>query len=308
MDRAASIISAGPGSTEHWLGLWHPCYSQPLGRQSSPLRWVGVLYAMSTAARESLPVWLFTGVPHGGMGVEPSLIGVVFASGILMAEVGRAVSIAGWHGASFRLGGWATLPEEGFGRVLYVARARVVTVAALGLLYLLSRLLPVFGGPSVLVIFGGIATVAVNRIIVDLCKSLLMHPSAHDCVGNVGAAEGHEEEKQRATNSTAEIALASGAGTTGRGGAFPMMAFTNGSIVAGDVVASSIGPLLLALALSTGWPSPLDSSWWFVLCLTGDLWILFVSRETGVRHARLPEGNGAVDEEGRSTIGFPQFV
>lgn len=307
MDRAADITSAGAGLTEHRMGLWRRRCTQVVGLGSSPLRWTGVLYATSTAARESLPIWLFR-VSHGGMGFDPSLIGVMFASGILMAEAGRAASIAGWHGASLRLG-WVVLPEEGFGRVLFAARARVVTVAILGLLYLLSRLLPVFGGISVLVIFGGIMVVAVNHIVFDLCKSLLMHPSAHDCVGNVGAGERHEEEKQRATNSTSEVALASGTRTTGRGEALPGLAFTNDSIVAGDVLASTIGPLLLALALSTGWPSPFDSSWWFVLCLAGDLWILLVSRETGVRHARLPEGDRAVFyEEGRSTIGFSQFV
>lgn len=308
MDRAAGITSAGSGSTEHRMGLWRLRCTQLVGHQSSPLIWASVLYATSTAARESLPIWLFM-VSHGGMGLDPSLIGVMFASGILMAEAGRAASIAGWHNASFRLD-WVALPEEGFGRVLYAARARVVTVAVLGLLYLLSRLLPMFRGLSVLVIFVGIVVVAVNHIVFDLCKSLLMHPSAHDYVGNVGAAEGHEEEKQRAMNSTTEIVLASGTRITGKGTEFPPgMAFTKGSIVAGDVLTSSIGPLLLALVLSTGWPSPLDSSWWFVLCLTGDLWILLVSRETGARHARLPEGDRAdFYEEGRSTIGFSQFV
>ncbi|CAN0263338.1 unnamed protein product [Ascophyllum nodosum] len=76
-----------------------------------------------------------------------------------------------------------------------------------------------------------------------------------------------------------------------RVGSLPKAKLTSGSIMAGDVLGSTAGPLLLALALSTGWPYPLDSSCWLVLCLCGDVCVLLRLKEVGAPHARQPNGD-----------------
>lgn len=291
-----------------------PCL-RLFGRGASRPDAAVVLYAMSTAVREALPLWLLAGVQAGGIGASPPRVGVVFAAGAFVAEAGR------WCVSCLRE------RENGGGawrRLTHVVWARLASVAGLGLLFLLPKFLPSWssvGIPPDVVWLAVTLVVATNYASLDLCTAAAaaalavrsqqqrpeyvsggMSSSSHD-------AGGGDEGRTRAKSSASSDLFAGG---NWRPPPEPRSALvTSGSILfVGDVLGSTAGPLVLALALWTGCRSPLDASFWIVVCLLGDLWLAVGTREVEPRHARLLGGEDEEEEEEerRRAQRFAQFV
>lgn len=287
------------------------------GGQSWPPSLASVLYATSTAVREALPVWALAGTASaGGLGATPASIGVSIAGGVLLGEIGCAVASVDWHGAG-------AVSEGGGGREsLRAVRARLAAVAALGLLFLLRQVLsPRSAVPEPVVWLALTGVVAANHVALKLCATTMNRGSC--CCSQqrtVSSGDGNTYSNARTADGCRNGSAAhkgSGGGGSGGGGKEHPVECCN-SVLLADVLASAAGPLLLALVLTTGWVSPFDSSWWFVLCLAGDLWLALGSREKEQQHSRLLDDAGeggelAGREDGdmapsSATGGFAQFV
>eukprot|EP00903_Cladosiphon_okamuranus_P008970 g8582.t1 len=295
-----------------------PCL-RLFGRRASRPDAAVVLYALSTAVREALPVWLLAGVGVGGIGASPPRVGVVFAAGAFIAEAGR------WCASRLRDRG----KEGGAGRRLrHAVWARLASVAGLGLLFLLPKFSPTSSVdiPSDVVWLAVTVVVATNYASLDLCTAAAtaalavrsqqqraefvnggMSSSSH---GGSGGGGGRPDEGTRAKSSVSSDHFCGG---NWRPPPEPRSApVTSGSILfVGDVLGSAAGPLVLALALWTGCRSPLDASFWLVLCLVGDLWLALGAREAEPRHERLLGGEDQAEEEEEEHARaqrFAQFV
>lgn len=294
-----------------------PCL-RPFGRRASRPDAAVVLYALSTAVREALPVWLLAGVGVGGIGASPPRVGAVFAAGAFIAEAGRWC-LSCLRGRENEGGAWR--------RLTHVLWVRLASVAGLGLLFLLPKFLPSSSSvdiPPDVVWLAVAVVVATNYASLDLCMAAAaaalavrsqqqraefvsggMSSSSH---GGGGGGGGRYDEGARAKSSASSDLFAGG---NWRPPPEPRSALvTSGSILfVGDVLGSAAGPLVLALALWTGYRSPLDASLWLVLCLVGDLWLAVGTREAEPRHARLlGGGDDEEEEERRRAQSFAQFV
>eukprot|EP00752_Nemacystus_decipiens_P007295 g6527.t1 len=296
-----------------------PCL-RPFGRRASRPDAAVALYALSTAVREAMPLWLLVGVQVGGIGASPRRVAVVFAAGAFVAEAGRwcvcCLRERGSEGGAWR-------------RLTHIVWARLASVAALGLLFLLPKFLPAslpLDIPPDVVWLAVTVVVATNYASLDQCTAAaaaaalavrfqqqqqqqqqrrgFVSSSGH------GIAFGGDQEGTGAKSSSASSDML--AGGSWRQPPEPHSALvTSGSILfLGDVLGSTAGPLVLALALRTGCRSPLDASFWLVLCLLGDLWLAVGTREVEPRHARLlgGEDEDEEEEERRRERRFAQFV
>lgn len=314
-----------------------PCL-RPFGRRASRPDAAVVLYAMSTAVREALPVWLLAGAQVGGFGASPPRVAAVLAGGAFVAG-GRERCGKWWA--------WATCVREREGagggerrgvvwrRLTRVVWGRLASLTGLGLLFLLPRLLPSssssVGVPPEVVWLGVTAVVAATYSSLDLCtaaaaaaalaaRSRQQRPgfmsggassSSHGGVGGGGGGGGGADEGIGAKSSASSDLCAGG---NWRPPPEPRSALVASSSIlfVGDVLGSASGPLVLALALWTGCRSPLDASAWLVLCLFGDLWLAAGAREAEPRHARLLGGEDdeeeEEEEERRRAQRFAQFV
>ncbi len=306
--------SSNAGAVENGVGHQHhprptsmsnlevplPCL-RPFGRRASRPDAAVLLYAVGTAVREAMPVWLLAGAQVGGMGASTLRVGAVFAAGVLIGEAGRWCCCA-----PLRRGGDGD--EAGAGRRLSrAAWARLASAAILGLLYLLSTLL---SSPSSAYIPREVLWLAVTVVIAANHASLGLCTAA--AAASVGARSRHQLPAFVSSN---------GGDLVAGGGLRPSPAppraaslLASGSILfVGDVLGSAAGPSVLGLAMWTGCGSPLDASLWLVLCLCGDLWLVVAAREAEPRHARLLGGEDAADEEEeederRRSRRFAQFV
>lgn len=277
---------------------------------------VSICYAVSVAVRESLPVWALAGTQGGGLGVEPgdglvatpARVGLAIAAGIVVAEAGRAVVSSTWCRARcFGKGGWQCNGQ------LAAVRGRFVAVTILGLVYAVTRMSVSSAAamPSAVLWVAVIWVVAANQTGLRLChekpgcspRGLRVHGvvEGHD---EVHFCEGNAAEDQRTPSPPR-----------------PPPSLTvaqRRSFLLGDVLASSGGPLLLALGLKNGWHWPLNASVWFPLCLCVDLWVSLGARRAGERYVGFlggeyrEGGERALDlsERGRfsSSGRFAEFV
>lgn len=257
---------------------------------SPALGFSNVVYAISTATREAIPVWLLAaahggqGGDDGGMGATVSRVGFALAAGILTAEAGR--TLAG-----------ATSSGHGQGqRLVRIVRGRLAIVATLGLLFLLWRVLAPSGVPSFLFWMAVTLAMAVNHASLEESASpcRFITPAKHG---------GHDGDRRGAHGARSHCRRPMQSPTA--------LLMVRGRILLGDVLGSAGGPFLLALVLCTGWPSPFDASAWLVLSLGCDLWLSFASRAVEPQHTRLLSGGdddcSDVEENGRGG-GFANFV
>lgn len=288
-----------------------PCL-KPFGRRASRPDAAVVLYAMSTAVREALPLWLLAGVQVGGIGASPPRVGVVFAAGAFIAEAGR------WCVSCLRERGNA---GGAWRRLTHVVWARLASVAGLGLLFLLPRIVPSSSSvviPPDLLWLAVTVVAATNYASLDLCTAAAAAALAvrsqrqhrPEFVSSHHGGGGGADEGTRAKSSASSGLVAGG---EWRPPPEPRSSLvTSGSILfVGDVLGSAAGPLVLAAALWTGCRSPLDSSLWLVLCLFGDLWLAVGTREIEPQHGRLLGGEDdeeEEEEERRRVQRFAQFV
>lgn len=309
--------SSNAGAVENGVGHQHhprpaamsnlevplPCL-RPFGRRASRPDAAVVLYAMGAAVREALPVWLLAGAQVGGIDASSLRVGAVFAAGVLIGEAGRWCCCAPLR--------WRSDGDEaGAGRRLSRAVwARLASTAILGLLYLLSRLL---SSPSSADIPQEVLWLAVTMIVAA------NHASLGLCTAAAAAAAGARSRQQI----PAFVSSSGGGGGDLIAGGVPRpppapprstSLLASGSILfVGDILGSAAGPSVLALAMWTGCGSPLDASLWLVLCLCGDLWLVFAAREAEPRHARLlgvedDEEEEEGEDERRRSRRFAQFV
>ncbi|CAM9389954.1 unnamed protein product [Scytosiphon promiscuus] len=302
-----------------------PCL-RPFGRRAARPDVAAVLYATSTAVREALPVWMLAGVNVGGIGASPPQVGTVLAAGFLISGAGRAAAAAGWCGGGSSTGGAAAWKVGR--RLSHAVWARLAGVSALGVLYLLSRLLPSSSSSSVIpleaLLLAVTAVVAANHTSLEMCAAAA---AAAAVAGRMASSRPPHQRPMfvsRDTSSsshgggewprTASEASIGGGGLNG--GLFPPRSaiVTRASILfAGDIVGSGAGPLLLAPALWARRWSPFGAWLWLVLCLCGDLWLVMGAREAEPQHATLlgsgdEEEEEEVEEERRRSQRFAHFV
>lgn len=290
-----------------------PCL-RPFGRHASRPDAATVLYAMSTAVREALPLWLLAGAKDGGMEATPQRVGTVFAAGVLIAGAGRMIA------AAAGCCGDTSLSDGGNGetgrRLSRAVWTRLVSVAVLALLHLLPRLLlsPSAAAaviPSVVLWLAVTAVVAANQASLDVCsigaaaagaanrsrqqeqQKSPMCVSRNTSSSSHGGGGGGGDERTRATSDASS-----------RGGSGLVVGINRGPTVmrasilfVGGVVGPTAGPLVLALTLWLRLRSPLDTSFWLLLCMFGDLWLAAGSREAKPLHVRLLGGEDGEDEE-----------
>lgn len=305
-----------------------PCL-RPFGRRAARPDLAAVLYTTSTAVREALPVWLLAGANAGGIGASPPQVAAVFAAGFLVAGVGRAAA-----GCCCRGGG----SDAGEGGALTAGRrlpravsARFAGVSALLVLYLLSRLLPSSSSsssavPLEVLLLAVMVVVAANHTSFELCAAA----AAAAAVETMSPQPAHQRPMfvSRDTSSSSHgggggggewtrTASDASIGGSGRaGGLLPSRTsiVTRISILfMGDVVGSTAGPLLLALAFYTTRGSPVEVWLWLLLWLCGDLWLAIGAREAEPQHATLlgssdEEEEDEVEEERRRSQRFAHFV
>lgn len=292
-----------------------PCL-RPFGRRASRPDATTVLYAMSTAVREALPLWLLAGAKDGGIETSPQRVGAVFAAGVLIAGAGRVAAAAtGCCGTS--------LSEVGNGemgrRVSRAVWGRLVSVAVLGLLHLLPRLLlpPSAAAaiiPSEVLWLALTAVVISNQASLDVCST----------GAAAAAAAARSQPQQRPmfvsrntssssccderTRATSDASSRGGSDLVDGSNRRPQV-MSASILLVGDVLGATAGPLVLALALWAGF----DSSLWLLLCLFGDLWLAAGARETKPLHVSLlacqeGEDEEEEEEERRRAQRFAQFV
>lgn len=285
------------GTHEAGRALVLPCpCMKPFGRQASRLDLGSVLYATSTAVREALPIWLLGGAQAGGMGLAPAQIGAVFATGVILARAGTVTVSAGWFSYLGTVGRGGFVEGR---RLLHIVRVRLVITVSIGLLYVLSKLLwPPVVPPAV----GWLALtvlVAANYTSLELCIiSRSQFASSASCLGSGDTgvfAVGYYDNGEGRTRATSSASSCGAEGTRGQ----PRVAMIIcPSGLAGDLFGSVAGPLLLAVALWTGWPPPFDLRWWLLLCLCVDLWLSTGSKEGKVPNTQLLGADGEAMSEG----------
>lgn len=257
-----------------------------------------ICYSLGVAIRESFPVWALAGsrvgglsaALDGGLGATPPRVGFAMAAGVLVAAVGRAIASAGWCGSLFHCsrGGQSGWSKGGGGsQIINAMRGRLVTVTALGILYTIARVSdapPATIGMAV-VWLAVVAAVASNQIALEFCLNRNLR---HGFMGNKvnGDVVGHE----RTFHEGSEAAGGEDSATLRW-----LMAENRGFLI-GDVVGSVGGPLLLALGLRSGMPSPFDSSLWFLLCLCVDLCISVWARPAG-DHTKLADREDEAEQD-----------
>lgn len=263
-------------------GLVVACpWMRPFGRRAAFLSLKSVLYATSTAVREAIPVWALAGVSSGGLGASPQHLGMAVATGVVLAEAGRSVASTGCLGSRSAgdAGAWGVHQEHLLGAVW----GRGVLVAVLGVVYLAMRFAS-DGMPPAILWLAVTSAVAANQATLGLSRREILRSRQAD----------HDEGANGDvyTSKEAPSALCP-------------------SLVVGDVVGSSMGPLLLALGLCSGWWPPFDASLWIVCCPLVDLWCSVRTRQDGDFHTRLVEsgegdrgttrGGGGLSSEARFT-------
>lgn len=304
----------GMGRHEDELVVSCPCVKPFVGRRRCGLvtttcdpSFVFICYAVSVAVRECLPVWALAGTEAGGLGVgpgdgliaSPPLIGLAIAAGILIAEAGRAVVSSTWCRARyFGDGEW-----QCSGQVAAV-RGRFVTVTILTLAHAIKQasVSGVAAMPFAVVWVAVVWVVAANQTVLRLCHE---KPGCSQPWGRPvhGVVAGHEEVHRCDGNTARDERMPPPRPSL-------LTVAPRRSFLLGDVLASSGGPLLLALGLKSGWPWPFDASVWFPLCLCIDLWISFGAQWAAKRHTGFlggddgEEGERALDLSERGRFSF----
>lgn len=291
------------------------------------LSFESVGYAVSVAIRESIPVWALASTRAGGLGdhgtddgnvgpitATPSRVGLAIAAGIIAAEAGQAVVSYSWGRDCFlgnRGGGggrWCNKSSQ-----VAAIYGRLVTVAGLGVGHVLTRMLgpssPTSSSsssasdssiiPAAVLWTAVVSVVAMNHTVLRLCRD-----------GNSWAVGGrrrrvvHGVEDERCFMGEGNGSEADGDGTHQVPPPRSLMANSGPrrSTLAADVLASATGPLVLALGLSSGWPTPFDASLWFLLYLCVDMWLALGARGGNARRRIIGFGGGDNGEDGKRSL------
>lgn len=282
----------GSGTKTEVLLVSCPCM-RPFGRRRALFPFAGFCYAVGSAIREALPIWALAGTQAGGLGAASWVVGIVIAAGVLAGESGRAAAMTSYIRRRSAEGEGDVEVRQGV-RLRMVVRARFVFVTTLGVFYLLLRLTHSVAVQRPIIWIMMVCVVAMTHISLQLSVSLPVAPGARSVEGHEGASSSDGEGEQA-----------------------PWIK-TRGLLLVGGVLGSVAGPLLLALGLHSGWPSPFDSSLWFLVCICVDLWLSGWTRIPVGQHTRLlnaeddeeeeGEGEGERGDRATSATAFAQFV